>query len=218
MALRKKIEVVQEILYEVYGGINTNNTTISENFVVRELNNFIAESAVKSAFGAYNLDGCVCADDIFTLTYSGLTLLSDAVTGNKYFPLPAQPVGIPSKRSISVFPPANRGGVQNDLFKGIMRNEVTKARRLPNVRKVFHYTENGNENFIDNNQIMQGFDTLNASIVTAGANDLTTFLNMPDDMINAAKMSIVPRLRQMMGISDVTPVPPADAPAARQGV
>ncbi len=65
---------------------------------------------------------------------------------------------------------------------------------------------------------MQGFDTLNASIVTAGANDLTTFLNMPDDMINAAKMSIVPRLRQMMGISDVTPVPPADAPAARQGV
>lgn len=218
MALKTKKEVCDEILVEVYGGQYTNDVTISLNFVVRELNNIIAENAVKSAFGTYNLDGCVCADDIFTLTYSNLTLLTDTNTGNKYFPLPSLPIGIPSKRAITVFPPANRGGVMNDLFKGIMRSDVTKVRRLPNIRKVFHYTENGNENFIDNNQIMAGFSSLNASIVTSGANDLSAFLNMPDDMINATKMTIVPRLRAMIGIQDTTPIPPMDAPAPRQGV
>lgn len=215
MALRTKQQIVDEIVYEVFGGIPTNDRTISDNFVVRELNNFISEAALKSAFSTYNIDGCVCADDIFTLTYSGLTLSVDSNTGNKYFVLPAQPIGMPSKRSITVFPPANRGGVMNDLFKGIMRSEVTKVRRLPNILKVFHYTENGNENFIDRNQIMSGFSTLNASIATSGANDLSAFLNMPDDMINSAKTTIVPKLRAMIGIQDNTPLPPADAPQPR---
>lgn len=218
MALKTKQEIVDEIVYECYGGIPTNDRTISDNFVLRELNNIIAESAVKSAFGTYNLDGVVASDDIFTLTYSNIPLLTDTNTGNKYFTHPAQPVGIPSKRAMTIFPPANRGGVMSSIFKPLMRGEVTKVRSLPSIKKVFHYTEDGNEYFIDNFQIMSTYNTVNLSIVTSGANDLNAFLNMPDDMINAAKMAIVPRLRQMMGIADITPLPVADSPQPRGGV
>lgn len=218
MSLRTKLEIVQEILYEVYGGINTNDTTISEAFVVRKLNNRIAEAAVKSAFGEYNLDGTVESDDIFRLTYTNLSLSVDANNGLKYFIIPAQPVGLPSQRSFIVYPPANRGGRMSSIFKPISASSVTKVRSLPSVKKVFNYVENGSMYFIDNYQIMATYNTVNLSIVTAGANDLSAFLNMPDDMISAIKMLIVPELRAMIGLTDVTPLPPQDAPKPRQGV
>lgn len=218
MALRTKQAVVDEIVYESYAGLPTNDRTISDNFVLRLLNNRIAEAAVKSAFGTYNLDGIVAADDIFTLTFSNITLLTDDVTGNKYFPLPAQPVGLPSKRAITIFPTKMRGGVMASIFKPIMRGDVTKVRSLPNIRKVFHYTENGAEYFIDDFQIMATYSTVNLSIVSAGANDLTAFLNLPDDQISAIKMLIVPQLRGMMSIGDTTPLPAVDSPQPRAGV
>lgn len=218
MGLRTKQQIVDEIVYEVYSGIPTNDRTISDAFVVRKLNNRIAEAAIKSAFGAYNLDGCVCVDDIFTLTYSNITLLTDTVTKNKYFTLPAQPIGLPSKRSMAIFPPANRGGVMSSIFKPIMRGEVSKVRDLPSIKKVFHYTEDGNEYFIDSFQIMATYDTVNLSITTAGANDLTAFLNLPDDMIAGIKSLIIPELKQMITLQDTTPLPPADRDQPRGGI
>lgn len=214
--LRTKQQVVQEILYEAYGGLWTNFTAISENFVLRKVNNYIAESAVKSAFGSYNLDGVVEADDIFRLTYTGISLTTDANTGLKYFSLPAQPVGLPSERSYIIYPPAMRGGRQSSIFKPISASTVTKVRSLPNIKKVFFYIENGNCYFVDSYQIMATYNSVNLSIVTGGANNLTDFLNMPDDMINGIKMAVVPQIRVMMGAQDSTPIPPQDSPQPRE--
>lgn len=215
MALKTKQELVDEIIYEVYSGIPGNKRAISDNFVVRILNNHIAEAAVKSAFGNYNMDGIVAADDIFTLNYTGIPLLTDTASGNKYFTHPAQPVGLPSKRAMTIFPPVQRGGAMSSIFKGILRSDVTKVRDLPSIKKVFHYTENGNEYFIDNWQIMATYSAVNLSIVTSGANDLTAFVNMPDDMIAAVKMQCIQECRQMMALQDTSPLPPADTPQPR---
>lgn len=215
MSLTTKQQIVDEIIYEAYGGMPSNDRAISDQFVLRKLNDYIAESAVKSAFGAYNLDGCVCADDIFRLTYPPFTLLTDAVTKVKYFILPDTPVGLPSSRSYEIYPPANRGGVQSSIFKMIGRSEVGYVRSLPAIKKVFCYVDNAQMNFIDAWGIMATFDTVNMSLITSGANDLTAFLNLPDDMISGAKMIIIPQLRAMMGISDTTPIPAADSPQPR---
>ena len=217
MALKTKQAIVDEIAYELYGGLPSNDRAVSDNFIVRKLNNKIAESAVKSAFGTYNLDGVVEADDIFRLTYSNLTLSTDA-DGIKYFALPAQPVGIPSQRSIHVYPPAMRGGRQSSIFKMIPSSQVTKVRSLPPVKKVFCFVENGNVKFIDSFQIMATYSTVNLSIISSGANDLTAFLNMPDDMINQIKAEILQDLRPMISLRDTDPLPPQDSPQPRGGV
>lgn len=210
MALKTKQEVVDEIVYEVYIGPRPNNAIISDAFVCRLLNNKIAEAAVKSAFGSYNLDGTVTPDGIFRLTYTSLSLSTDAITFVKYCPLPTQPVGLPSNRSFEIFPTANRGGVQSNLFKMIDRSQVSKVRSLPSIRKVFCYVDNGNMNFVDSAGILTSYSSINMSVVSSGANDLTAMLNLPDDMITEVKMAIVPELRQMLGVADNVPLPPAD--------
>ena len=172
MALRTKKEIVQEVLYECYGGIPNVNSSISENFVLRKLNNKIASNAMMQAMGTYKMDGAICVDDIFTLTYSSLTLLNDDNTGLKYVALPSQPIGLPYNQAITVFPPAPRGGMLNDLFKPTTRKKLTMVRSLPNLKKVFHFIENGRVYFEDEYGIMATFTTLNMSIITSGATDI----------------------------------------------
>lgn len=216
MASTTKRQVVDEIRYQLFGGISNNSTAISENFVLRLVNNRIAEAAVKNSYINSNLEGVLYADDIFTLTYSALPLLTDANSGLKYFVHPTSIAGLPNKRAITVFPPKTRGGFMDDLFKPILRNKVTKVRRLPNLKKVFHFTEDGNEYFVDNFQIMESFTTLNASIVSAGALDMDAPINIPEDMISGIKALIIAECRQMMSITDVTPLPAADNPQPRR--
>lgn len=216
MALTTKNEICQEILYELYGGIPSNDTSISLNFVLRLVNDKIAEAAVKSAFGTYNIDGVVASDDIFTLSYSALTLSTNTANGLKYFTLPDSPVGLPSNRAFNIYPPNSRGGIQGSIFKPIARGEVTYVRSLPGIKKVWHFVEGGRMYFVDNYNIMATYTTVNASIASSGANDLTAFLNLPDDQISAIKLAILPELRVMIGMTDTTPLPVVDAPESRK--
>lgn len=215
MALVTKREIVQEVLYQLFGGMQSNQSAISENFVLRLLNDRIAEAAIKSAFASYNLDGCVCADDIFNLTYSNLTLLTDSANGLKYVVLPTQPVGLPSSRAFNVYPPKNRGGIQQSTFKPISRGEVTYVRSLPGIKKIFHFVESGRMYIVDNYNLAQYFPTLNMTVTSSGANNLTDTLNLPDDMISSVKMLIIQDCKQMLMLSDSTPLPPSDSPEPR---
>lgn len=215
MALTTKKEIVDEIAYALYGGMPSADRSISDQYILRQLNDEIAAAAVKSAFGSYNLDGCVCADDIFRLTYTGLSITFDTVSGYYFTPLPAQPVGIPGERSFEIYPPANRRGVRSQIFKMIARSEATSVGALPGMRKVFCFVDNGNMCFIDNFQIMPTYSTINMSVVTSGANDLNAFLNFPDDMIGEIHSKIVQDLRQLITIQDTTPLPAQDHPQPR---
>jgi hypothetical protein len=215
MAITTKNEIVQEIAYELWAGMPSADRSISDNFILRKLNDKIGEAAVKSAFGTYNIDGVVCADDIFRVTYTGLTVLQDSVSGFYYFALPTQPVGLPSNRSFEIYPPANRGGVQNDTFKMIARSEVQFIKSSPPIKKVWCFVDNGNMNFIDSFNIMSYYPTMNMSVVSSDANNLMAPLNLPDDMISAVKEAVLKDLRPMIGLQDTTPEPNMDNPQPR---
>ena len=216
MGLKTYQEIVDEIVYEVYGGIPSNDRAISDQFVLRKINNWIAEAAVKSAFGTYNLDAIVEADDIFRITYTGLMLTTDTATGLKTTAMPAQPVGIPSMRSFNVFPPAQYGGRASTLFKPIYASEVSRIRSQARIRKVFYWQENGLLWFIDSFSIMASYTSVNLSLVTSGVYSLTANINLPDDMIHAMKLSIVPELNNMKTVADIDTEPAAQSPEARQ--
>lgn len=213
--LTTKQEIVQEVLYAVYGGPPPNDAVISQRYVLRQLNDKIAAYALKSASMTYQVDGVFQTDDVFRLTYTNLPLSQDSVSGMKYTPLPAQPVGLPRMRSFDIYPPANRGGVQASMFRPIGRDEVQFVRSIPGLKRVYYYIENGNINFIDNWGILQHFTTVNLSLVTSGANNLTDSLNLPDDMADAIHNELTNECRQILGLTDVTPLPAADAPQPR---
>jgi len=215
MALTTKKELVQEIAYALYGGMPSADRAISDQYILRQVNDEIAAAAVKSAFGTYNLDGCVCADDIFRITYTALPVTLNTISGYYTTPLPAQPVGLPSNRSFEIYAPANRGGAQSTLFKMITRSEVQFVRSLPSIKKVWCFVDNGNINFIDSYQIMATYPTIAMSVVTSGANDLNAFLNLPDDMIGEIHQKIYGELRQLITIQDTSPLPAMDSPQPR---
>jgi hypothetical protein len=171
--------------------------------------------AVKSAFGSYNLDGCVCADDIFRLTYTNISVTLDSTSGYYSFALPAQPVGIPGERSFEIYPPANRGGAQSTMFKMIARSEVQFIRSLPGIKKVFCFVDAGNMCLIDSYNITPTYPTLNMSVISSGANDLNAFLNLPDDMIREIQDNVVAQCRKMLMLQDTNPLPPQDSPQPR---
>lgn len=216
MALKTKKEVCDEIRIEVYGGQPTNDASISLNLILRKLNDKTAAYALKSASINYQVDGYFQSDDIFRTTYTNLQLTQDQYTGVKYTALPVQPVSLPRSRSFEVFPLAQRGGAQNSLFKMISRDEVTYVRSLPGLKKVYCFEDSGNMNFVDNNGILAYVTAVNISIVTGGMNNLSDYLNLPGDMIDAIKREIIGECRAMIGIKDITPLPLADSPQPRE--
>lgn len=196
MAVQTRQHVVDQIKYEVYGGIPGNDVSLSDRFVLTKVNNWIAKEAINNAFANTNIDNLTYSDDIFNLTFKNLALTSDADYDLKVLTLPALPVGLPRQRAIHVF----ATGVPADLFKPISRFEYQRLTALPQLQKVFYFIENDNAYFTFKyvNPLV-AIDTVHMTMTTSGALDLTAKLNMPDDMIDAMKMAIVAELKVMIG-------------------
>lgn len=200
MAIPTRLSVVQEILYEAYNGMPPNDASISENFVLRKVNNWIAQEAVKSAYGTTNIDGITYADDIFNLQFNNITLIDDAIYGIKKITLPALPVGLPRQRSFNV----SSTGINPTLFKPIGRFEYQRIHSLPAMGKVYYFVEADSMyfdlSFATKFNKLLSISTVNLVITTSGALDLSASLNLPDDMIENMKSAIVMELRMMMGV------------------
>ena len=196
--MQTKKELVQEILYELYGGITSDEARLSERFVLTKVNNTIAFLAKKSAYETNNLEGVTYADDSFWLSFSALPVLLDDITGLFYTVLPAQPVGLPRQRSIQVYPLKVKGGMRSDMFKPISINEVQRMTSLPPIpNKVFFYIKGGNAYFIAANTLIKNHPTVNINIVSADGG-LTAPLNLPPDMVTEAKAMVLKDLRGSM--------------------
>lgn len=193
MAIQLKIEVVQEILYEIYGGLPPEEATLSENFVLRRLNNEIAAYAYNQALVNGKLDGVISADDLFNITFSNISVALNTTWGLMSAQLPATPIGLPSVRAIQIFPSV--GDIT--LFKGINRAQYNQMASLPRMNKVYY--------FIEDNAVL--FDTkgmsplytlppVNMTLTTPGALDMEVPINMSAEALKSIKMSLVPVLRQ----------------------
>lgn len=197
MAIETKQGIVDEIVYELYDGLPPADKSISDQFVLRKVNNYIADAAIKSAFVTNNIDGITYADDIFRLTYTNLSLTLDTVYNLMYTALPALPVGLPRQRSFDVF----ATGAEPGLFKMMSRGNYQRLKALPSLKKVFCFIENGRAyfdfSFVDPLTVVTA---VNMAIVTSGALDLTAQVNLPDDMIHSLKTAIIAELRTMIGL------------------
>jgi hypothetical protein len=205
MAIQTKQSLVDEIVYELYDGMPPVERSLSDQFILRKVNNYIADAAMKSAFQSSNIEGVVYADDIFRLTYTTLSLQTDNFYQLQFCTLPALPVGLPRQRAFEVF----STGTDPGLFKVTSRGSYQRIKALPSLKKVFCFVENGKMyfdfSFVDPLTVVA---TVNMSIITSGALDLTATINLPDDMITGLKASIITELRQTIGF----PLQPETSP------
>lgn len=192
MAIQTKIEIVQEILYEIYGSLPPEEATLSENFVLRRLNNEIAAYAYNQALVNGKLDGVISADDLFNITFSNISASLDPVFGLMKAFLPATPIGLPSVRAVQIFP-SNGDFTQ---FKPINRSQYNQMASLPRMNKVYY--------FIEDNAILldtKGMNPLyvlkpfNMTLTTPGALDMDAPINMSAEALKSIKTVLVQELR-----------------------
>lgn len=198
--LQTKRQIVQEILYEAYGGITSSDAKLSERFVLNKVNNKIASMAVVNAFQLTNIEGITYADDVFYITFNDIPVLDDVHTGFKYFVLPAQPIGLPRQRAFSLYPPKSNKctGMSSTLFKMMPRHEVQRRLSLPPIPKVLCFEQNGTmQMMIPESLPLLEIPTMNMTIASADGG-LDSNLNLPQDMIDALKKSTVQELRAII--------------------
>ncbi len=198
--LQTKLEVVQEILYELMGGITSSDSRLSERFILTKLNNKIASMATVNAFQLTNLEGITYANDIFYISFNDLEVLDDTFTGYKYFVLPAQPIGLPRERSFSIYPSDTGSctGMDSTLFKMMPRHEVQRLNSLPKINKVFCFVQDGKMMMkIPKSMPLLEIETINLTIASADGG-LDSTLNMPQDMIDIAKKQVIQELRPVV--------------------
>lgn len=195
MALKTKLEVVQEIRYELYGGIVSADARLSENFVLRKVNDKIAAACMANAFQTTNMEGVTYADDFFYIVFTDIVLLVDTSAGLKYFELPAMPVGLPRQRSLYIYPPRVKGGLKSDIFKPIGRHEVQRMTSQPPIgNKVFFFIQDARVYFVNSNGLTTNYDKVNLTIASADGG-LEETLNLPQDQIDSMKSQIIAELR-----------------------
>ena len=193
--IQTKIEVVQEILYEVYGGITSSDVRLSERFVLGKVNNKIASLAVVNAYQLTNVEGITYADDFFYITFEDIPVLYSNNTGFYYFKLPAQPIGLPRERSFNLYPSKTSGctGMDSTLFKMMPRHEVQRRRSLPNMNKVYCFIQDFKMHMLVPDS-MPVFNVKTINLVIASADGgLDSQLNLPQDMIDTLKKSKIGR-------------------------
>ena len=201
MAIRTGKDFVQEVLYELYGGITGDDSRISERFVLTKLNDQIASLAVINAYTNNNLEGVTYADDYFYTTFSNITVSTDtAGTGLKYALLPSHPISLPSERQYRVYPVAARGGISSTTFKMIKAGALQRVISQPKMKKVYCFVQDGKMNFYVSPTLSPLFElnAINITMATAAVG-MDTDLNLPQDMIALAKKNILAELRATIG-------------------
>lgn len=200
MAIKVGKEFCQEVLYELYGGISTDEARISERFVLTKLNDQIASLAVVNAYQNNNLEGITYADDYFYTTFSNLAVTVDTITGLKCALLPSHPISLPSERQYRVYPVATRGGISSTVFKMVKAGALQRIISQPKMKKVYCFVQDGKMNFYIPPTMPAIFE-LNAINITmaTSAVGMDTPINLPQDMIALAKKNILAELRASIG-------------------
>lgn len=99
MTTYRKISEI--ILDRHYGGIQSDDATISLRHVAELVAMEVAYAAKKSAFENSNAGEAFYANDQFNSVFNNLPLLTDGVTLEKYVELPATPAGLPNNQEIT---------------------------------------------------------------------------------------------------------------------
>lgn len=100
MSFTSKRQLAERIRLRLYNGEPSVDALITLNQIGLEINTEIAVLAKESFYENSNIEGINYANDEFSYSITGNTVLLDASSGLKYTVLPSVPVGLPKGRGV----------------------------------------------------------------------------------------------------------------------
>lgn len=178
----QRIFLIEQILRDVYGGLPTDDASITNNLVNQLINQGAAVAAQQNYKDAVELDGIAYVNNSFYTSYKGLAITADENFLYKVT-LPEIPVGLGVNEGISTlqFKDSNT----NLSLTAIPLSQkqvgyVGSMRPIPN--KVLYYSE-GIFAYAITTYILTSF-TASVRMVSAGDfTNLNSVLNVPNDYI-----------------------------------
>jgi len=178
-----RIQLIEQILREVYGTQPTDDSSITYNLVNQYINQGIGLAVKQNYKDAIQIDGLGYVNNSFYTTFKGLTITQDETFLWKAT-LPQVPIAIGQNEGVSNLKVKDNTG----KLLGIdcipltinQKSYAASMRAIPN--RVLYYTE-GNTAFLMTTLILNQY-TLNATIISGGdSTNLNSQLNIPDDYI-----------------------------------
>lgn len=174
--------IIELILRQILNGQPSDDTDITDNLVNQWLNIALGLAAKKNYTDNLQLEGVAFVNNSFFSTFKGIELTEDERNLYK-FTLPSIPLGIGATDGIARIVFKN---TKNEVsFPAVLlsENQVAIQRSMrPVPNKILCYSEGGYAYAITS--ILMGQYTASVTLVSGGnANDLDSYLNIPDDYL-----------------------------------
>lgn len=187
--------IVDEILQFIYNGLPNDDAVITPELVNFHLNEAIGLAIKKSFANTYQIDGVGSVPDGFYLTYGGLTVTKDTVTGYYTVTLPQVPIGIPKGQSIASVVFYSLSKVKKEASR-ISQRELSHMFEIPIDSDQIYYWAEGKILYAWSSKDISSNSAF-VRMVYSQNSDLTSEINCPDDIIPEVKQYCIQLLMSM---------------------
>lgn len=178
-----RIQLIEQILREVYGTQPSDDSAMTYNLVNQYINQGIGLAVKQNYKDAIQLDGLGYVNNSFYTTFKGLAITQDDTFLWKAT-LPQVPIAIGQNEGVSNLKikdsVGNLTGIDCIPLTINQKSYASSMRAIPN--RVLYYTEGNTAYFIST--LLLGQYTATATLISGGdSTNLNSQLNIPDDYI-----------------------------------
>ena len=178
-----RLQLIRRILRQIYGGIPSVDSNITDNLVNVYINDAIAGTAKKNYLENGSIDGINYVNNSFYTTFKGLAI-TQYDTFTYQLTLPQIPVGLGNNEGVGTLQFVDSNGNVSDPAIPLSENQVTYYRNLrPIPNKILYYPESIYLYLISTLQL--NAYTGKVRMISGGnSNDLNSIINVPDEYMN----------------------------------
>jgi hypothetical protein len=195
--------LIEQVRRLYYGGIPSDDATLTENEVNLYINQAIAYIAKVNYTDAIKLDGVETVSDAFYATFKNLAITKDNDTGYYSTTLPHPPLGLSRGYGISTVTfPVNTGSLAKAPTP-ISPRELDFIDNLKSPPSRIYYWAEGNKLWFKSYQNLVGRFAI-VRMVSAENTDLTSEVNVPVEYISDMINWILNQLKVRKGMPEDT--------------
>ena len=175
-----RIEIIERIKRQVYGGFPIEDSQITDNLVNKWLSDAIAVAAKQNYVDSIKLDGISYVNNSFYTTYKGLSAVRDEKFTYK-IELPQVPIGVGKNEGVATlqFKDEKKNISMTAIPMSI--NQLGYAGGLRTIPNKIMFWWEGRDIYVQTTLPVFEYTALVRMISGGDSTDLTSQLNVPDD-------------------------------------
>lgn len=175
-----RIEIIERVKRQVYGGFPIEDSQITDNLVNKWLSDAVAVAAKQNYVESIKLDGISYVNNSFYTTYKGLTASRDE-KGVYTIELPQVPIGVGKNEGVATlqFKDEKKNISMTAIPMSI--NQLGYASGLRTIPNKIMFWWEGRDIYVQSTLPIFEYTALVRMISGGDSTDLTSQLNIPDD-------------------------------------